>query len=62
VDTFAPSHNIIVSATKLGSVATDAETNCQKYNDLLDNDYFWPVAVETTSVYGKPTAPCLSCL
>jgi len=45
-----------------GSVATDAETDiCQKYSDLLDNYYFQPVAIETTGVYGKSTAP-LSCL
>jgi len=39
-------------------VATDAETDkCRKYNDLLDNYYFQPVAIETTGVYGKSTAP-----
>jgi len=53
----------IVSATIPGSVATDAETDkCRKYNDLLDNHYFQPVAIETTGVYGKSTAPFLSCL
>jgi len=26
-------------------------------NDLLDNYYFQPVAIETTGVYGKSTAP-----
>jgi len=62
VDTFAESH-YIVSATIPGSVATDAETDkCRKYNDLLDNYYFQPVAIETTGVYGKSTTPCLSCL
>jgi len=46
-----------------GSVATDAETDkCREYNDLLDNYYFQPVAIETTGVYGKSTAPFLSCL
>jgi len=46
-----------------GSVATDAETDkCEKYNDLLDNYYFQPVAIETTVVYGKSTAPFLTCL
>jgi len=30
--------------------------------DLLDNSYFKPVTVETTGVYGKSTAPFLSCL
>jgi len=53
----------IVSAAIPGSVATDAETDkCRKYNDLLDNYYFQPVAIETTGVYGKSTAPFLSCL
>jgi len=62
VDTFAPSH-YIVSAAKPGNVATDAETDkCRKYNDLLDNYYFQPVAIETTGVYSKSTAPFLSCL
>jgi len=62
VDTFAESH-YIVSASIPGSVATDAETDkCWKYNDPRDNYYFQPVAVETTDVYGKSTAPFLSCL
>jgi len=62
VDTFAESHYII-SAAIPGSVALDAKTNkCRKYNDLLDNYYFQPVAIETTGVYGKSTAPFLSCL
>ena len=62
LDTFAESH-YMVSAAIPGSVATDAETDkCQKYNDLLDNCYFQPVAIETTGVYGKSTAPFLSCL
>ena len=62
VDTFAESH-YIVSAAILGSVATDVETDkCQKYNNLLDNYYFQPVAIATTGVYGKFTAPFLSCL
>jgi len=53
----------IVSAAIPGSVATDAETDkCRKYNDLLDNYYFQPVAIETTGVYSKSTAPFLSCL
>jgi len=61
VDNFAESH-YIVSAAISGSVATDAETDkCRKYN-LLDNYYFQPVAIETTGVYGKSTAPFLSCL
>jgi len=62
VDTFAESH-YVVSAAIPGSVATDAETDkCRKSNDLLDNYYFQPVAIETTGVYGKSTAPFLSCL
>ena len=62
MDTFAESH-YIVSAAIPASVASDAETNkCRKYNDLLDNYYFQPVAIETTGVYGKSTAPFLSCL
>jgi len=61
VDTFAESH-CIVSATVPGGVATDAETDkCRKCNDLLDKYYFQPVAIETTGVYGKSTAPFLSC-
>ena len=35
---------------------------CWKYNDLLYNYYFQPVARETNGVYGKSTAPFLSCL
>ena len=65
VDTFAlaGSHYIVISAAIPGSVASDAETDkCQKYNDLLDTYYFQPVAIETTGVYGKSTAPFLNCL
>jgi len=62
VDTLAESH-YIVSAAIPGSVATDAETaKCRKYNALLYNYYFQPVAIETTDVHGKSTAPFLSCL
>jgi len=62
VDTFAECH-CVVSATMPDSVATDAETDkCRIYNDLLDNYYFQPIAIETTGVYGKSTAPFLSCL
>jgi len=62
VDTFAESH-YIVSAAIPGSVATDAETDkCRKYNDLLDNYDFQPVAIETTAVYSKSTDLFLSCL
>jgi len=53
----------IVSAAILGSVTIDAETDkCRKYNDLLDNYHFQPVAIETTGVYSKSTVPFLSCL
>jgi len=31
-----------------------------KYHDLQTNDHFQPVAIETTGVYGKSTAPFLS--
>jgi len=62
VDTYAESH-YIVSAAIPGSAATDAETDkCRKYNDLLDNYHFQPVAIETTGVYSKSTAPFLSCV
>jgi len=58
VDTFAESH-YIVSAAIPGSISTDAETDkCQKYNDLLDNYYFQPVAIKTTGeaiALSKPT-------
>jgi len=37
-------------------------TNAGNTNDLLDNYYFQPVAIETTGVYGKSTAPFFSCL
>ena len=33
---------------------------CQKYHDLQSNYHFQPVAIETTCVYGKSTAPFLS--
>jgi len=62
VDTFAESH-YIVSAIIPSSVATDAEANkCWKYNNLLDNYYLQPVVIKTAGVYGKSTAPFLSCL
>jgi len=62
VNTFAESY-YTVSAAIPGSLATDAETDeCWKYNDLLDNYCFQPVAIETTGVYGKSAAPFLSCL
>ena len=52
-----------VSAAIPGSVTTDAESDkCQKCNDVLDNYYFQPVAIETTGVHGKSTAPFLSCV
>jgi len=62
VDSFAESHYTVSGAIP-GSVATDAETaKCRKYNDLLDNHFIQPVAIETTGVYGKSTAPFLNCL
>ena len=62
MDTFAECH-YIASAAIPGSVATDAETDkWLKYNDLLDNYYFQPVAMDTTGLYGKSTSPFLSCL
>ena len=51
MDTFAESH-YIVNAAIPGSLATDGETDkYRKYNDLLDNYYFQPIAIETTGVY-----------
>jgi len=53
----------LLYASLPGSVATDAETEkCRKYNDLLDNCYFQPLAIETMGVYGKSTDSFLSCL
>ena len=47
VDTFAPSC-CVVSTTKPGNVATDAEiVKCWKYADLLDNHSLQPVAIKT---------------
>jgi len=41
--------------------ATKAEgAKCQKYHDLQSNCHFQPVAIETTGVYGKSTAPFLN--
>ena len=41
--------------------ATKAEAaKCQKYHDLQRNYHLQPVALETTGVYGKSTAPFLS--
>ena len=56
VDTFAQGH-YKVSARQ----ATKAEVaKCQKYQDLQSNYHLQPVAIETTGVYGKSTAPFLS--
>ena len=42
-------------------MATKAkDAKCQKYRYLLSNYHFQPVAIETTVVYGKSTAPFLS--
>ena len=51
------------SARLAGFAATKAETlKCQKYHDLQSNYHLQPVAIETTCVYGKSTAPFLSSL
>ena len=55
VDTFTQGH-YKDSARQAGFVAT----KCQKYHDLQSNYHLKPVAVETTGVYGKSTAPFLS--
>ena len=60
VDTFAQGH-CKDSARQAGSAATKAETaKCQKYHDLQSNYHLQPVAIETTGVCGKSTAPFLS--
>jgi len=42
-------------------MATKAEdAKCQKCHDLQSNYHFQPVAIETTGVYSKSTAPVLS--
>ena len=55
VDTFAQGH-YKDSARQAGFAAT----KCQKYHDLQSNNHLQPVAIETTSVYGKSTTPFLS--
>jgi len=60
VDTFTWGH-YKDTARQAGFVATKAEdAKCQKYHDLQSNYHFQPVEIETTGVYGKSTAPCLS--
>jgi len=60
VDTLAQGH-YKDSARQAGFAATKAEvTKCQKYHDLQSNYHFQPVAIETTGVCGKSTAPYLS--
>ena len=55
VDTFAQGHY------KDSARQAEAEvTKCQKYHDLQSNYHLQPVAIETTGVYGKSTAPFLS--
>ena len=55
VGTFAQGH-YKNSAKQAGFVAIKAEdTICQKYHDLQSNYHFQPLAIETTSVYGKST-------
>jgi len=62
IGTFAQGH-YKDSARQAGFAATKAEaTKCQKYHDLQSNYHLQPVAVETTGVYGKSTAPFLSSL
>ena len=47
--------------TLLLRATTKAEAaKCQKYHDLQSNYHLQPVAIETTGVYGKSTAPFLS--
>jgi len=60
LDTFAQGH-YKDSAKQAGFAATKAEVaKCQKYHDLQSNYHFQPVAIGTTGVYGKFTAPVLS--
>ena len=60
VDTFAQGH-YKDSARQAGFAATKAEAaKCQKYHDLQSNYHLQPVAIETTGLYGKSTAPFLS--
>jgi len=60
VDTFAQDH-YKDSTRQAGFAATKAKaTKCQKYHDLQSNYHFQPMAIETTGVYGKSTAPFLS--
>jgi len=57
VDTFAQGH-YKDSARQAGFAATNAEAaKCQKYHDLQTSYHLQPVAIETTCVYGKSTAP-----
>jgi len=49
------------SARQAGFAATKAEAaKCQKYHDLQSNSHLQSVAIETTGVYVKSTAPFLS--
>ena len=60
MDTFARGH-YKDSARQAGFAVTKAEVaKCQKYHDLQSNYHFQLVAIETTSAYGKSTAPFLS--
>jgi len=60
VDTYAQGH-YKDSARQAGFAATKAEAaKCHKYHDLQSNCHFQGVAIETTGVYGKSTAPFLS--
>jgi len=60
VDTFAQGH-YKDSARQAGFAATEAEVaKCKTYHDLQSNYDFQSMAIETTGVHGKSTAPFLS--
>ena len=60
VDTFAQGH-YKDSARQAGFAVTKAEAaKCQTYHDFQSNYHLQPVAIETTGVDGKCTAPFLS--
>jgi len=57
VDTIAQGH-YKDTARQAGFAAAKAEdAKSQKYHDLQSNYHFQPVAIETTGVYRKSTAP-----
>ena len=60
MDTFAQGH-YKDSARQAGFAATEAEVaKCKTYHDLQSNYDFQSMAIETTGVHGKSTAPFLS--